>query len=40
MKTNVEADFVISEHDMEFLENMPHIEHYGEHSRFPVFGNK
>jgi diketogulonate reductase-like aldo/keto reductase len=40
MTTNVQVDFVISEEDMEFLKNMPRIEDYGEHSRFPVFGKK
>lgn len=40
MQTNAKVDFVISEEDMNFLENMEQIEHYGEHSRFPVFGGK
>ncbi len=40
MKTNAEVDFIISERDMELLKNMEQIEHYGEHSRFPVFGKK
>ncbi|MCW3109161.1 MAG: aldo/keto reductase [Segetibacter sp.] len=40
MKTNAEVDFVISEEDMEFLKNMEQIEHYGEHSKFPVYGKK
>jgi len=40
MKTNAEVDFVISEKDMEFLMNMRPIEHYGEASKFPVFGKK
>ena len=40
MKTNAEVDFVISEEDMDFLKNMEQIEHYGEHSKFPVFGRK
>ncbi|WP_432712719.1 aldo/keto reductase [Pedobacter sp.] len=38
MKTNAEVDFVISQEDMEFLKNIKHIEHYGEHSKFPVYG--
>jgi diketogulonate reductase-like aldo/keto reductase len=38
MKTNAELDFVIYEEDMEVLRNMPQIEHYGEHSKFPVYG--
>jgi diketogulonate reductase-like aldo/keto reductase len=37
MKTNAEVDFVISAEDMEFLKNMRQIEHYGEHSKFPVY---
>ncbi|WP_432712571.1 aldo/keto reductase, partial [Pedobacter sp.] len=40
MKTNTEVDFVISEEDMQFLENMEQIEHYGEYSKFPVYGKK
>jgi len=40
MKTNAEVDFVISQEDMKFLKNMEQIEHYGEHSKFPVFGKK
>ncbi|MDJ1482776.1 aldo/keto reductase [Cytophagaceae bacterium YF14B1] len=40
MKANAEVDFVISEEDMEFLKNMEQIEHYGESSKFPVFGKK
>jgi len=40
MKTNTEVDFVINEEDMEFLKNMQHIEDYGEHSQFPVYGKK
>jgi diketogulonate reductase-like aldo/keto reductase len=40
LKTNAIVDFVISEEDMEFLENMETIEDYGEHSRFPVYGKK
>jgi diketogulonate reductase-like aldo/keto reductase len=40
MKTNAEVDFVISEDDMAFLKNVRQIEHYGEHSKFPVFGKK
>src|SRR3954468_6036317 len=38
MKTNAEVDFVISEEDMEFLKNVQQIEHYGEYSKFPVYG--
>lgn len=38
MKTNAEVDFVISEKDMELLENVHQIKDYGEHSKFPVFG--
>ena len=40
MKSNAEVDFVISEEDMEFLKNMEQIEHYGEHSKFPVYAGK
>ena len=40
MKTNAEVDFVISEEDMEFLKNVQQIEHYGEHSKFPVYAGK
>lgn len=38
MKANADVDFVISGEDMSILENMEQIEHYGEHSKFPVFG--
>lgn len=40
MKANAEVDFVISEEDMAFLKNMKQIEHYGEHSKFPVYAGK
>jgi diketogulonate reductase-like aldo/keto reductase len=40
MKTNAELDFVISEVDMDFLQKMQQIEHYGEASMFPVYGVK
>jgi diketogulonate reductase-like aldo/keto reductase len=40
MKTNAEVDFVISEEDMNLLKNVGQIEHYGEHSKFPVYGKK
>ena len=40
MKTNAVVHFVISEENMEFLKNMEQIGHYGEHSKFPVFGKK
>jgi diketogulonate reductase-like aldo/keto reductase len=40
MKTNAEVDFVISEEDMDFLKNVQQIEHYGEHSKFPVYAGK
>jgi diketogulonate reductase-like aldo/keto reductase len=39
MKTNAEVDFVIPEEDIEFLKAQQ-IEHYGEHSKFPVYGKK
>jgi diketogulonate reductase-like aldo/keto reductase len=40
MKTNIEVDFVISKEDMELLENMQQIEHYGQASKFPVYSLK
>lgn len=40
MKTNANVDFVISDADMEILKNIGHIESYGAHSFFPVFGGK
>ena len=40
MKTNADVDFVISDADMEILKNIGHIESYGAHSFFPVFGGK
>jgi len=40
MKTNAEVDFVITEGDMEFLNNVQQIEDYGEAGKFPVYGGK
>lgn len=40
MRNNAELDFVISDADMEALKNVEHIQNYGEHSFFPVFGGK
>ena len=40
MKTNAEVDLIISEEDMQALKTIRHIENYGEHSFFPVFGGK
>jgi diketogulonate reductase-like aldo/keto reductase len=40
MRNNVELDFAISDSDMETLMNVEHIQNYGEHSFFPVFGGK
>jgi diketogulonate reductase-like aldo/keto reductase len=40
MKSNADVDFVILENDMDSLKNIQQIEHYGEHSKFPVFGRK
>ncbi|GIN57343.1 hypothetical protein J8TS2_16620 [Lederbergia ruris] len=40
MRNNAELDFVISDEDMETLKNVEHIQDYGEHSFFPVFGGK
>lgn len=39
MKANADVDFVISEEDMERLENVDRIEDYGEASVMPVFAN-
>lgn len=40
MKSNSELDFVISDKDMEILENIEPIKDYGESAVFPVFGGK
>lgn len=40
MRNNAELDFVISDAEMEILKNVEHIQNYGEHSFFPVFGGK
>lgn len=40
MKANADVDFVISNEDMEVLKNIGHIDNYGAHSFFPVFGGK
>ena len=40
MRTNADVDFVISAEDMEVLKNTGHIDNYGAHSFFPVFGGK
>lgn len=40
MRINAELDFVIRDADMETLKNVEHIQNYGEHSFFPVFGGK
>ena len=40
MKNNADVDFVISEEDMTFLNNMGQMEDYGEASMFPVYGKK
>ena len=40
MKTNAEVDFVITEGDMEFLNNVQQIKDYGESSMFRVYGGK
>ncbi|WP_294752361.1 hypothetical protein [uncultured Ruminococcus sp.] len=37
---NGELDFVISDEDMELLENTEHIKDCGEISFLPVFGGK
>jgi len=38
MKSNADVNFVISDEDMETLDNVDEIADYGEHSTFPVFG--
>ncbi|MGG3693723.1 aldo/keto reductase [Heyndrickxia ginsengihumi] len=40
MRNNAELNFAISDGDMETLKNAEHIQDYGEHSFFPVFGGK
>ena len=40
MRANADVDFVISEEDMQKLKDIKHIDNYGEHSFFPVFGGK
>ncbi len=40
MRMNAELDFEISEADMDMLKHIAHIESYGAHSFFPVFGGK
>lgn len=40
MRNNAELDFAIQYADMETLKNVEHIQNYGEHSFFPVFGGK
>ena len=40
MRSNAEVDFIISDEDMQVLKDTRHIENYGEHSFFPVFGGK
>lgn len=40
MRINSKLDFVISNADMETLNNVEAIQNYGEHSFFPVFGGK
>jgi diketogulonate reductase-like aldo/keto reductase len=38
MKNNADVEFVISEADMDVLNNLPQIENYGDASMFPVYG--
>lgn len=38
MKLNADIDFVINEEDMKYLNDLDQIEHYGEASKFPVYG--
>jgi diketogulonate reductase-like aldo/keto reductase len=40
MKNNAEADFIISEEDIDFLQNVEQISDYGEAGKFPVFAGK
>lgn len=40
MKSNTAVDFVISDKDMEVLQNLPRIADYGDASVMPVFGGK
>lgn len=40
MKNNAEADFEISDEDMNILKSVRKIENYGEYSIFPVFSGK
>jgi diketogulonate reductase-like aldo/keto reductase len=40
MRANADVNFVISEEDMQILKEIKHIDSYGEHSFFPVFGGK
>ncbi|MCB0194741.1 MAG: aldo/keto reductase [Anaerolineae bacterium] len=40
MKNNADVDFVISDDDMDFLNDMEQIEDYGDASMFPVYGGK
>ncbi|OKP94402.1 aldo/keto reductase [Paenibacillus sp. P46E] len=40
MRNNAELDFVISDEDMKTLKQVEAIQNYGEHSYFPVFGEK
>ena len=38
LKSNIELDFVISDGDMEVLNNLHNVIDYGDDKRFPVFG--
>lgn len=40
MRNNADVGFVITDEDMQALKTIKHIEDYGEHSFFPVFGGK
>jgi diketogulonate reductase-like aldo/keto reductase len=40
MKNNANVDFVISDEDMEFLQNVEQIKDYGDAGMMPVFGGK
>jgi diketogulonate reductase-like aldo/keto reductase len=40
MRTNADVDFEISDDDMQFLQHIDDIEHYGDASVFPVYSGR
>jgi hypothetical protein len=38
VRTNAAVDFEITDEDMEILERIDEIDHYGDASMFPVYG--